>query len=121
MLESQQSASKRTKVEENPETIDDYGIGSFFDENRKASSRTSKDRGISREQRNEYERQREKTTLATFARLDAAEDTMLQGDRRSIQLWLSDAGTLVEEFRVTRQLFLTDRVSREPSICWAST
>lgn len=40
---------------------------------------------------------------------------MLQGDKRAIQLWTNDAGTLVEDFRVTRQLFLTDRVSRSIS------
>lgn len=92
-------------------------IGSFFNETlRKASSsKTSKQRknghGMTREQLMEYERSREHTTVATFARLDASEESMLHGDRRAIQLWLADAGSLVEDFRVTRQLFLSDRVS----------
>lgn len=97
----------------------DPAIGSFFDENfRKTMSKDLRQRrvpGMTREQLVEYEKGREQATIVTFARLDASEESMLQGERRAVLMWLADAGTIVEEFRVTRQLFTSDRV-REQSI-----
>jgi hypothetical protein len=66
---------------------------------------------MSHEQLVEYEKEREQTTVGTFARLDASEECMVRGERSAVELWLTDAGTMAEDFRVTRQLFLADRVS----------
>jgi general transcription factor 3C polypeptide 3 (transcription factor C subunit 4) len=100
----------------------DPAIGSFFDENsRKTVSKGLKQRkvpGMTREQLVEYEKNREQATIATFARLDASEESMLQGERRAVLMWLADAGTLVEEFRVTRQLFTSDRVREQSILCF---
>lgn len=76
---------------------------------------------MTREQLIEYEKNREQATITTFARLDASEESMLRGERQAVLMWLADAGTLVEEFRVTRQLFTSDRVRELHHLghCWS--
>ena len=99
----------------------DPAVGSFFDENsRKTVSKGAKQRralGMTREQLVEYEKNREQATITTFARLETSEESMLRGERQAVLMWLADAGTLVEEFRVTRQLFTSDRVREHLTIC----
>lgn len=88
--------------------------GSIFTEDLKSKTvkaQARAQRALTRDQLVEYEKSREQATVATFARLHASETSMLEGDRPAVQLWLADAGGLVEDFRVMRQLFQSDRVS----------
>jgi hypothetical protein len=66
---------------------------------------------MTREQLRTFERQRQETVESAFAKLDACEIEMLRGERGAVQTWLDEAGTLVEDYRVTRPLFTVDRVS----------
>lgn len=97
---------------------DGGATGSLFDERKKSNAsgkrgrnRILKGHGMTREELIEYEKRRAQTTVATVNRLDREEEAMLSGDRRAVQLWVVEAGGLVEDFRVVRQLFLSDRVS----------
>lgn len=92
--------------------------GSLFDERKRSNlsgkrgrNRILKGHGMTREELIEYEKRRAQTTVATVSRLDREEEAMLNADRRAVQLWIVEAGGLVEDFRVVRQLFLSDRVS----------
>ena len=87
-------------------------VGSFFDETRKPTASTSvaERKKISKDQLRAYEQVRQEQTLATFEKLDRTEEDMLAGNANAIHAWLSDCSDLVEEFRITRQLFTADRV-----------
>ncbi|KAF8327415.1 uncharacterized protein EI90DRAFT_3127081 [Cantharellus anzutake] len=88
-------------------------IGSFFDETRKLNTtKSASERNkISREQLRIYEQAKQEQTIAVFERLDQIEEDMLSHLPSAIQIWLNDGGDLVEEFRITRQLFMVDRTS----------
>lgn len=89
--------------------------GSLFDESRPApkKGRRRNGHGMTREQLIQFEKDREQIVVSTFARLEACEEAMVLGDRNAIVVWLADAAKLTEGFRVTKPLFMSDRVSDE--------
>jgi hypothetical protein len=95
--------------------------GSIFDESRRppvtAKSRELERHGMTREQLRVFERHRQEAVEEAFEKLDACEEAMLRGEKVAIQFWLDQAGTLVEDYRVTRPLFTVDRVRVHDLVC----
>lgn len=111
-------ASNRSKArQQGTESEHDQSAatGSIFDESRRvpAASRSRElgGHGMTREQLRAFERQRQEAVENAFAKLDACEEAMLRGEMAAVKAWLDEAGTLVEDYRVTRPLFTVDRVS----------
>ncbi|KAF8319099.1 TPR-like protein [Clavulina sp. PMI_390] len=105
-----QSEYQHQSDEEAPSTS--KGAVSFFQETqqrRTKSKRRLDADGLTKEQVVALEQTREQDTVSAFARIDAAEESMMDGDRQSIQLWLAEVGDLIEEFRMTSKLFMSDR------------
>ncbi|KDQ11782.1 hypothetical protein BOTBODRAFT_113883 [Botryobasidium botryosum FD-172 SS1] len=86
---------------------------SFFDERRKfatpSKQRKAGSSTLTLKQLQELEAQRRQAVEQGFARLAKLEKDVDAGDEGAIAEWLQEAGNLVEDFRRTKQLFLSNR------------
>ena len=65
----------------------------------------------------ELEVEKEKEVLKGYRRVMDLTPAMRTGDEVTVKEWLLEAEKLIENFRETRRLFLSTRVSDPPSVC----